>query len=207
MLQVRNGLLLNGDAPVEQMWSNNHGGPFTTMPKIVVVHFTAGGSARSSAAWFANPQNRQSSAHVVVERDGSIIQCVSFDKVAWHAGRSAWKGLVGLNRHSLGIEIANWGPLKPSGGAWVDGRGRKVEAPCLAVHRHGNPDGSRRPMGWEPYPGPQVEAVAELVRALCRVYPIADIIGHDDIAPGRKWDPGPAFDWARLRRLARVQAR
>jgi len=43
--------------------------------------------------------------------------------------------------------------------------------------------------------------LARLVRALRRAYPIADIVGHSDIAPDRKTDPGPAFDWGRLARL------
>lgn len=51
------------------------------------------------------------------------------------------------------------------------------------------------------YEAAQYRVLARLARALCRRYPIADFAGHQDIAPGRKTDPGPAFDWARLRRL------
>jgi AmpD protein len=53
-----------------------------------------------------------------------------------------------------------------------------------------------------PYTSAQYAMLARLVQALRRRYPIDDIVGHSDIAPGRKTDPGPAFDWARLRRLA-----
>ena len=52
-----------------------------------------------------------------------------------------------------------------------------------------------------PYAAAQYTMLARLVRALKRVYPIADLVGHSDIAPGRKTDPGPAFDWRRLGRL------
>jgi AmpD protein len=52
-----------------------------------------------------------------------------------------------------------------------------------------------------PYAAAQYTALARLLRALKRVYPIVDLVGHSDIAPGRKTDPGPAFDWARLGRL------
>ena len=54
-----------------------------------------------------------------------------------------------------------------------------------------------------PYAGAQYAMLARLVRALARRYPIEDVVGHSDVAPGRKTDPGPAFDWARFRRLAR----
>lgn len=57
-----------------------------------------------------------------------------------------------------------------------------------------------------PYAGAQYAMLARLVRALARRYPIRDVVGHSDVAPGRKTDPGPAFDWARFRRLARRSA-
>ena len=58
-----------------------------------------------------------------------------------------------------------------------------------------------------PYAAAQYPLLAPLARALRRAYPIADIAGHGDVAPGRKTDPGPAFDWARLRRLLAPRAR
>lgn len=53
-----------------------------------------------------------------------------------------------------------------------------------------------------PYTAAQYAMLARLVKALRRRYPITDIVGHSDVAPGRKTDPGPAFDWSRFRRLA-----
>jgi N-acetyl-anhydromuramoyl-L-alanine amidase len=57
-----------------------------------------------------------------------------------------------------------------------------------------------------PYEPSQYATLGRLTRALLRRYPIADLAGHSDIAPGRKTDPGPAFDWARYRRLAGLVA-
>jgi len=52
-----------------------------------------------------------------------------------------------------------------------------------------------------PYTTAQYAMLSRLAKALRRRYPLEAIVGHSDIAPGRKTDPGPAFDWARLRRL------
>ena len=57
-----------------------------------------------------------------------------------------------------------------------------------------------------PYATAQYSMLARLARALRRRYPIADVAGHSDVAPGRKTDPGPAFEWARYRRLAGLAA-
>ncbi len=54
------------------------------------------------------------------------------------------------------------------------------------------------------YTAPQYAVLARVARGLCRRYPIRDMVGHSDVAPGRKTDPGPAFDWSRLGRLLGV---
>ena len=58
-----------------------------------------------------------------------------------------------------------------------------------------------------PYAPDQYRVLASLTRALCRRYPIVDWVGHSDIAPGRKTDPGPVFDWARFRRQVAARSR
>jgi AmpD protein len=55
------------------------------------------------------------------------------------------------------------------------------------------------------YADAQYTTLARLIRALKRRYPVEDVVGHNDIAPGRKTDPGPAFDWARLRTLLEMR--
>ena len=199
MWTISNGVLHRNGSAVEQMKSSNTSGNFGSPPKIAVIHYTAGSTARSSAEWFRSPQNKSSSAHVVIERDGTVIQCVDFRKVAWHAGKSRWRDIVGLNRHSIGIELANFGWLRPSGDRWVTFSGKPIANPYIARHRNGNPDGSTRPIGWEPFPEEQFEAARGLVEALMDAYGINEIVGHDDIAPIRKSDPGPAFDMTRFR--------
>ncbi|MBX9795682.1 N-acetylmuramoyl-L-alanine amidase, partial [Sphingomonas sp.] len=201
---ISGGMLRQGAQRVEFIKSLFTSGSFAAMPSIAVIHFTAGASGRSSAEWFRNRQNPGSSAHVVVDRDGSVIQCVAFDTVAQHAGRSRWRDLagrelVGLNRFSFGIELANWGDLRRAGSGWASHTGVPIASPVLAVHRGGNPDGSRTPIGWEPFPAPQIDTAVAIVRALVSAFGVNEIVGHDDIAPTRKFDPGPAFDMVRFR--------
>ena len=188
----------NGTA-VEFIKSPYVGGALPRPTKIAVIHFTYGASGKSSANWFKDSRNPGSSAHIVVDRDGSVIQCVPFNTVAWHAGDSRLRDLVGLNRHSIGIELANWGYLQRSGEGWASYSGAKITKPFVGAHKNGNPDKSIAPIGWEPYPAAQFASTVEICRALAEEYAVQEIVGHDDISPRRKWDPGPAFDMTRFR--------
>jgi N-acetylmuramoyl-L-alanine amidase len=198
---VKSHKLREDDKPVETIKSSFMGGKFASTPKILVVHFTYGGTGRSSAEWFKHPANPGSSAHIVCDRDGSVIQCVDFDTVALHAGKSRLRGLIGLNKHSIGLELANWGNLVSSGTGWRTYTAKAISDPVLATHVNGNPDGSTRIIGWERYPEKQFQAAVAIARALVAAYGINEIVGHDDISKGRKWDPGPAFDRRRFNAL------
>jgi N-acetylmuramoyl-L-alanine amidase len=179
--------------------SPNHGAAFPAgQPDTLIIHFTGGASAESSVAWLCNPQAK-ASAHVVVGRDGSITQLVPFDTVAWHAGESSYGGRSGYNRYSIGIEIDNPGRLtRTEAGGYVASFGRSYppEQVVSAVHRN-----EHAASFWLTYSEPQIAAVFELCTALCSAYPITQILGHEEIAPGRKIDPGPAFPLDRLRQL------
>jgi AmpD protein len=111
-------------------------------------------------------QDLEVSAHVLIRRDGEIVQYVPFDRRAWHAGQSCFEGRERCNDFSIGIEL------------------------------EGSDD--------QPYEEVQYRVLAEICRALLRAYPTLNpqrIVGHCDIAPGRKTDPGPYFEWRRLRAL------
>jgi AmpD protein len=120
--------------------------------------------------WDAHPyydgiRGLRVSAHFLVRRDGALLQFVSCEQRAWHAGRSAWRGREDCNHHSIGIELEG-----------LEGQ------------------------SFEPA---QYAQLARLLRALAAHYPIDEAVGHEDVAPGRKFDPGPGFDWARLRQRLR----
>ena len=80
-------------------------------PRFIVVHYTAGGG--NSAPFLFGPHKPASSAHFVVTRKGEVFQLSNTDNITWHAGKSKWRGLTGLNKYSIGIELENWG--------WQDG--------------------------------------------------------------------------------------
>jgi AmpD protein len=116
--------------------------------------------------YFREIEGLKVSAHVLVRREGEVIQYVPFHRRAWHAGLSAFAGRERCNDFSIGIEL------------------------------EGADD--------SPFAPVQYRRLGEIIHALRRAYPAITpgrIVGHSDIAPGRKTDPGPFFDWEGLRRL------
>ncbi|MFC5302385.1 1,6-anhydro-N-acetylmuramyl-L-alanine amidase AmpD [Azospira restricta] len=119
--------------------------------------------------YFAGIRDLRVSAHFLIRRDGELIQFVSCDDRAWHAGVSCWRGRERCNDFSIGVELEGCDEL--------------------------------------PFESAQYERLCELVAILGRAYPLRDIAGHSEIAPGRKTDPGPCFDWSRLSALPLSRAR
>jgi N-acetylmuramoyl-L-alanine amidase len=166
------------------------------------MHYTASGNAAGAISWFADPQSKVS-AHIVIAKDGTITQCVPFNRKANHAGESTWKGVVGLNSHSIGIELDGYGFLGNAGpGKWkFSSRSIPDSDVVVATHKFGTPSG-----GWPKYPQAQLDAARELAKLLVAEYQLEDVIGHDDISPGRKQDPGPTFPMDSFRASAKGQA-
>lgn len=177
----------------------NNGG--TLFPRrFLVIHFTAGWTGDSSIQAM---RERGLSAHLVIDRDGKITQCVPFNRVAFHAGSSAWRDpktnvlYRGLNYHAIGIELANCGDLVRDTYPSTMGAlaGKKIPR-LTAPHKHGGP--ARE---WEIYPSAQLAACAEVSKALISRFQLDSVCGHDDVSPGRKTDPGPAWDWPTFRKM------
>jgi N-acetylmuramoyl-L-alanine amidase len=158
-------------------------------PRYLVIHYTAGGNAESSVNWLTNLRSN-ASAHVVIGRDGSVTQLVPFDTIARHAGVSSWYGLNGLNKYSIGIELDNAGKLWRHGNKWRAWFGTEYEEDDVIVATHKNGSEST---GWQLFTPVQLEAALETSLTIMRHYDLQNIVGHDDISPGRKVDPGPAF--------------
>lgn len=162
-------------------------------PRFLVIHYTAGGSGSGTVRFFRDSDVKVS-AHLVIDRDGAITQMVDFDVTGFHAGESRWKGVRGLNRHSVGFELANWGQLRPNAaGGFVSHTGTPVAAERVIMAEHRNSPG--REHGWEVFDAAQFEATVAAAQAVVAEYGLEpwDVVGHDDVSPLRKIDPGPAF--------------
>ena len=187
-MQIENHLL-RGDG-VEFIESPNIGDRFEQgYPDTIVMHYTSCRDARTAIATLTDPE-RKVSAHLVVDREGVVTQLVPFDVVAWHAGVSQWKGRTALNRFSLGIEVDNPGRLEARDGRYLAHFGDSYPAAetVRAVHRN-----EAEAAYWHAYPESQLTVVEQLCRLLIAEYGIVEIVGHEEIAPDRKVDPGPAF--------------
>ena len=184
---------LTGDS-VKYKESPNHSG--TLNPDTIVVHYTAGRDAESSVRTLVDP-DAKASAHLVVGRKGEIFQLVPFNVIAWNAGRSAYQGRVGFNKYSIGIEIDNAGPLTKNGDNYTSWFGRNYPESEVFYGIHRN---QTAPKYWHRYSEEQILIVEDLCRVLIKTYPgISQILGHEEIAPQRKTDPGPAFPLDKLR--------
>ena len=196
---VDHRLLEDDGTPVAFVESPNVGG--AVEHAFLVMHYTAGRNAKQSIAWLTKREAR-ASAHIVVARNGTITQLVPFDRIAWHAGSSEWLGRAGLNRYSLGIEMDNAGRLTRQGDRWRAWFGDEYAAEDVveATHKH-----ESAASGWHAYSPDQIDATLEVASLLFNHYGLRDVLGHEDIAPGRKTDPGPAFPMASFR--ARIVGR
>jgi N-acetylmuramoyl-L-alanine amidase len=137
----------------------------------VVVHFTGMASAEAALARLSDPR-AEVSAHWLIAEDGRAWRLVDEAARAWHAGAAAWGAVTDVNSRSIGIELANPGPLE----------------------------------GFPPFPEPQMASLERLLDGIAARWGVAParVLGHSDVAPGRKADPGPKFDWRRLARGGRA---
>lgn len=121
--------------------------------------------------YFATLAGLEVSSHLLIRRDGELVQYVPFDRRAWHAGRSHYAGRDNCNDFSVGIELEGTDDM--------------------------------------PYAEAQYRQLAAVIAVLEARYPACRgaCVGHSDIAPGRKTDPGPAFDWQYLQHLLHREER
>ncbi|MEE9356876.1 1,6-anhydro-N-acetylmuramyl-L-alanine amidase AmpD [Candidatus Vondammii sp. HM_W22] len=113
--------------------------------------------------YFREVHQQKVSAHLLIRRDGELLQFVPLDRRAWHAGISSFKNRERCNDFSIGIEL----------------------------------EGSDETTYTETQYSILTATTLEIMKRFPSINP-EQITGHSDIAPGRKTDPGPAFDWPRF---------
>lgn len=188
------------DQPLMQTPSGNHNG--SIQPKFLVFHYTAC-SAQAAANAFTRAQgSNRVSAHLLVDAAGGVTQFIPLNLRAWHAGPSEWAGFRDLNTHSIGIEVENYGYLnKLADGTFRTAEGNLTIDPQNVIEaRHRL---AHWPwLYWNAYTPAQIATCQALAALLVPAYGLRDVVGHDDIAPARKSDPGPAFPLSRIRSTA-----
>ena len=160
--------LLAGCASGPRMDTSHPSANQDSRVQFVVLHYTSTSLEHSLQLLTTGPV---SSHYLIGDAPPTIYKLVDENQRAWHAGESQWKGRTWLNSSSIGIEIVNKGYRDtPSGRVWY------------------------------PYTEGQIQALIALLKDISTRYKIdpQNIIGHSDIAPLRKLDPGPLFPWKRL---------
>lgn len=136
--------------------------------QYIVLHYTSADLERSLELLTGD---QVSSHYLIDDRSATIYQLVDENRRAWHAGVSEWQGRTWLNASTIGIELVNDG--------------------------YHSVNGQRQ---WQPYSAAQIDALVALLKDIVARHqlPRDSIIGHSDVAPQRKVDPGPLFPWKRL---------
>ena len=132
---------------------------------ILVIHYTGMVGLAEALERLCDPTS-EVSAHYLIDQNGQVLQLISEEKRAWHAGISSWRGNSNINDRSIGIELENPG----------------------------------HEFGYQKFPKPQIDSLIKVTRNILIHHPIParNIVGHSDIAPTRKKDPGEFFDWNKL---------
>lgn len=137
---------------------------------MLIIHGTQV-SMKDTHKIFSGHAEHQGSSHYVVDTLGNIIQYADEDKRAWHAGKAYWAGMTDINSTSIGIELV-----------------------CLSPDEWFSSESAG-------YTKPQMDAFIALVKDIQSRYPQLyphHILGHQDVTPYRRGDPGVKFDWAAL---------
>jgi N-acetylmuramoyl-L-alanine amidase len=176
--------------------------------RFLVLHFTDENFERSLDL-LTRPHDNPVSAHYLVSRAGegghaapTVYRLVDESQRAWHAGPSRWQGHEPLNGESVGVEIVDESHCprdrSPSAAKAMDGRERPREPARPARASPWDVDAT---CAYPEWPADQIDAVIALARGIVARHPEIEatrVVGHSDVQPENKTDPGPRFPWRRL---------
>lgn len=159
---------INGEELVHREVLSPNHGERTLPISMVVLHYTEMKPVEAALARMCDPA-ASVSAHYCITESGEVIRMVPEDRRAWHAGASYWRGIPDVNSASIGIELDHPGHAPANG-------------------------------GYRGFADAQIDALIPLLGRIVKQYdiPRANVVGHSDVAPMRKVDPGELFPWDRL---------
>lgn len=165
-------------------------------PKLIVIHGSGTRITKGSAVNYCKKNRRSVSYHIIVERDGTIVQLAPFNRRVNHAGRSSWKGRQWCNSYSIAVAFVDPGELRGTTKRamsfyrrWFDSSDGLV-AKDTQAHGRGHI--------WLPYTPEQFAAMDLVVSELRKAYPKIDTAAHFEVSPGRKIDPTPLVDISKV---------
>jgi N-acetylmuramoyl-L-alanine amidase len=170
---------------------------FLTDPRYIVVHFTTGTRIESTIAHFRHIDSGVST-HLLIARDGRVIQFLPFNRIAFHCGYSWWERDSNLNQYSIGIELDNAGILSQARTGWFR-KGRRIADEDVRVDTHRR---ESRPRGWHTFTDIQLDVAEKIIKVLAEHYggtEKIEMLGHDDVNLANRLDPGPAFPMEDMR--------
>jgi len=163
-------------------------------PELIIVHDTAGRLTKGNTVGYLKKNKRKVSYHVVIERDGTIVQMAPFNRRCHHAGRSDYKGRKWCNGFSIGIAMVNPGALT---GTVERAKAYFGEVYTEGVFERRSPYHGTSHL-WLKYTDAQLEALDRVVTEIRSAYGEIPVTGHYVVSPGRKFDPLPGLSFASL---------
>ncbi|HEV7333161.1 MAG TPA: N-acetylmuramoyl-L-alanine amidase [Flavisolibacter sp.] len=153
----------------------------------IVLHCSFSPSLKGTATFLSDTIRGRSSAHLLIDRNGKVIQQVPFTFISYHSNKH-------YNKSSIGIELINYGELKRTDTGYVSVFRRKVTNTKVVCNNEG--------ICWEEYSPAQIETAYKICKLLVSKYSIGNIVGHSEIDKGKP-DPGPFFPLAKFKSLVR----
>lgn len=210
-MRIKNGWLYSNDGKlVRKRTSPNQSG--SIRPSLVVYHDTVGNMRPFSTVDYITRRSSGVSYHFVIERDGTITQCVPTDRAAWHAGPSKWGGRYLCNSFSVGVGIVNPGKLEKRGQYAmliyrVKNKRGQIEEKIVETFPIEECEWRETPEHgagyWLPYTDAQIASAVAIGRAVADAYELCnEFVCHYHVSPGRKIDANPLFPLADVKRRA-----
>ena len=205
---VKDNYLYRNGKSVPFIGHDKRDGRTTFTPKFFVYHFSSGRDSLEGLVSYMKAKGTEADVQLCMDRDGRLVQMAPLNEKCWHAGKSSYKGLSGLNSYSFGIEVINPGPLDILGKglhkSWFGEVYKNDPAKGIVITEavHALRGGPKK--GWMNYTPAQIKIMTNLAILFKDVYG-TELVGHDEITT-RKSDPGPVSQIDKMRAMIASRA-